>query len=73
VSRRGAAVESALVHALLLAAVGFAIYPLLWVITLAFTAGGLGAQSGVLPFPRAPSLENFRLVLGLGGADRAWL
>ncbi len=70
------ALESALVHALLVAAVLFATYPLLWVVALALTPGGLGANAGILPVPRAPSMDNFRLVLGLSdaaGSGRAWL
>jgi len=70
---KGRALESTLVHALLLAATLFALYPLLWVVSIALTPGGLGAHAGVLPIPEAPSLENFRLVLGAGSSDRAWL
>lgn len=58
--------ESILVHTLLLTAVGFAIYPILWVVTLAFSAGGLSSTTGALPFPKDPSLENFRIVTGGG-------
>ncbi|MFO0641556.1 MAG: ABC transporter permease subunit [Polyangiaceae bacterium] len=58
--------ESILVHTVLLTAVGFAIYPILWVVTLAFSAGGLSSTTGALPFPRDPSLENFRIVTGGG-------
>ncbi len=63
-------VESALLHTLLMAAVAFALYPVLWVIAIALTPGGLGAQAGVLPLPHSPSLDNFRTVLGSGGG---WL
>lgn len=58
--------ESILVHTVLLTAVGFAIYPILWVVTLAFSAGGLSSTTGALPFPKDPSLENFRIVTGGG-------
>jgi arabinogalactan oligomer/maltooligosaccharide transport system permease protein len=70
---RGRALESGLVHAMLLAATLFALYPLLWVVAIALTPGGLGAQAGGFPIPRAPSLENFRLVLGAGSSARGWL
>jgi arabinogalactan oligomer/maltooligosaccharide transport system permease protein len=70
---KGRALESALVHAMLLGATIFALYPLLWVVAIALTPGGLGAQAGVFPLPRSPSLENFRLVLGAGSSDRALL
>jgi arabinogalactan oligomer/maltooligosaccharide transport system permease protein len=68
--------EAVLVHALLVLAVGFAVYPLLWVIALALSPGGIGGQGSagsVLPVPHAPSLENFRVVLGVGSGERAWL
>ncbi len=70
---RARLVESALIHALLLAAVAFAVYPLLWVITLALSPSGISGQGGVIPIPRAPSLDNFRVVLGVGSAGRTWL
>jgi arabinogalactan oligomer/maltooligosaccharide transport system permease protein len=70
---KGRALESVAIHALLLAAVAFALYPLLWVVSLALTPGGLGATSGILPIPHAPTLENFRAVVGWGSGDRAWL
>jgi arabinogalactan oligomer/maltooligosaccharide transport system permease protein len=68
--------ESVLVHALLVLAVGFAVYPLVWVIALALSPGGIGGQGatgGVLPVPHAPSLDNFRVVLGIGSGARTWL
>ncbi|HEY2511724.1 MAG TPA: ABC transporter permease subunit [Polyangiaceae bacterium] len=61
------------VHALLLAAVLFAVYPLLWVVALAFTPGGLGARASALPLPQSPSLANFRAVLGVDNGAHAWL
>ena len=70
---KGRALESGLVHALLVAATLFALYPLLWVVAIALTPGGLGAHSGVFPLPSSPSLANFRLVLGAGSSARAWL
>jgi len=59
--------ESVLVHTVLLTAVAFAIYPLLWVVSLAFSSGGLSRSSGAVPYPHDPSLENFRIVTGSGG------
>ena len=61
------------VHALLVAAVLFAVYPLLWVVALALTPGGLDARASALPLPHSPSLANFRAVLGVGNGARAWL
>ncbi len=70
---RGRAAESVGTHAILIAATLFALYPILWVVAIALTPGGLGAQSGVVPLPYPASLENFRLVFGGGSAERAWL
>lgn len=57
-------VESIVVHTVLLAAVCFAIYPLLWVISLAFSRGGLSSTTGAFPLPHDASLDNFRTVTG---------
>jgi arabinogalactan oligomer/maltooligosaccharide transport system permease protein len=73
VTGRGRWIEGALTHTLLLGAVMFALYPVLWVVALALTPRGLGAHSGVWPVPHSPSLDNFRTVLGVGDAGRAWL
>ncbi len=65
--------ESVGVHALLLAATAFALYPVAWVVAIALTPGGLGARSGILPVPREPTMDSFRLVLGIGSSERTWL
>ncbi len=65
--------ERFVVHALLVAAVAFALYPVLWVVSLALSQGGLSGTGGAVPLPRAPTLENFRLVLGTTDPDGAWL
>lgn len=57
--------ERVLVRALLVAAVVYALYPILWVIAVAFTPGG-NPEPHALPFPRTWSLENFREVTGSG-------
>lgn len=59
-------IESFLVHAVLLAAVGFAVYPLLWLITLAFAGSPDLTSSQALPIPHDLSLQNFRLLFGSG-------
>ncbi len=64
--RKPTLVESVVVHTVLLSAVAFAVYPILWVVSLAFTSGGLSSTTGALPVPRDPSLENFRVVTGGG-------
>ncbi|MEZ4452853.1 MAG: ABC transporter permease subunit [Nannocystaceae bacterium] len=49
--------ESALSHAVVLAAVAFALYPVLWVIALAFS-GEATPEARVLPLPREPTLDH---------------
>jgi arabinogalactan oligomer/maltooligosaccharide transport system permease protein len=67
--------EGLLAHVLLVAACAFAIYPLLWVITLALSPVGPGAEARLLPIVTSPSLDNFRTVVGWGSAGTAatWL
>jgi arabinogalactan oligomer / maltooligosaccharide transport system permease protein len=64
--------SAALSHALIMVGVVFAIYPLLWVVAVALSPGGI-ADTGAIPLPRHPSLENFGRVVGAGDADKAWL
>ena len=68
-----AKLEAALLHLLLAGAVLFAVYPLLWVVSIALSGGGMGAQASALPVPRQASLANFAEVLGTSSADKAWL
>jgi arabinogalactan oligomer / maltooligosaccharide transport system permease protein len=71
--RKGNAIESLIVHMLLLGAVAYALYPVLWVVTLALSKSG-GAELRVLPLPRSAddvTLDNFRLVTGAGDGDLA--
>jgi len=62
---------SVLSHALLLCACAFALYPLLWVLSAAFSRGEL-SEAHALPLPRSPSLEHFREVLTGSGAGSVW-
>jgi arabinogalactan oligomer/maltooligosaccharide transport system permease protein len=57
--------ESLLVNTVLVAAVAFAIYPILWVVSLAFSREGLSSTTGALPIPHDPSLQNFRIATGV--------
>ena len=57
-------IESVVVHALLVLAVLFALYPLLWVLSVALSDGGIGSASGAVPLPKSVSLESFRVVVG---------
>jgi arabinogalactan oligomer/maltooligosaccharide transport system permease protein len=67
-NRRGAAVA----HALIMVGVVFAIYPLLWVVAVALSPGGI-ADTGAIPLPKHASLENFARVVGAGDPEKAWL
>lgn len=59
------------IHLVLLIAVVIALYPVLWVLSLAISAEGLGTEARILPIPSAPSLDNFRAVIGADAAARA--
>lgn len=67
--------ESILVHALLVFAVAFALYPVLWVVTLAISKTG-ASEARAIPLPRGTddlTLDNFRLVTGAGDPERGFL
>lgn len=69
---RVSAFERIAVHAVLVSAVVFAIYPLLWVISLALSSSQ-SPEARALPLPEHVSLDHFRTVTGIGDAARAWL
>ncbi len=56
-------IESILVHVVLVAAVAFALYPVLWVVALALS-GTSDPQPSALPIPREPTLRHFEAVIG---------
>lgn len=56
-------VESALAHLVVLLFVGFALYPVLWVVSLALS-GTTVLEPRVLTIPQAPTLDNLREVVG---------
>jgi arabinogalactan oligomer/maltooligosaccharide transport system permease protein len=60
------------VHLLLLVAVVFALYPILWVISLALSSSET-MQASVVPLPSDPTLDNFAAVLGRTSRDGTWL
>jgi arabinogalactan oligomer/maltooligosaccharide transport system permease protein len=66
-------VERIVVNALVLVFVAFALYPVLWVVSLALSPRGLDGNASAWPLPRDPSLANFRLVLGGGDSEKTWL
>ena len=69
--RRGA-LQSVVVHGILVLAALATIYPVLWVVKMALTPSQ-SFSMGVSPFPTEVSLDNFRAVLGTTTADGAWL
>jgi len=69
---RGSLLASFASHVALLVAVGFAVYPVLWVVSLALTAGG-APEAQIIPWPAHPSLDNFRAVAGQIDAERGWI
>jgi arabinogalactan oligomer / maltooligosaccharide transport system permease protein len=75
VNRRISAAESIAVHVALVIAVCFALYPVLWVATLAFS-GPMPAEPRIIPIPEAPTLGHFTAVVttskGPPGAE-IWL
>lgn len=69
---RGSFLEEALVHLVLVLATAAALYPVLWVCSLAFSSSQT-PTARVLPLPEAPSLAQFRDVLGTHDAAGRWL
>ena len=67
------AARALLVHLALSAAVLFAVYPLLWVVSVALSEGGMSSQGGAIPWPSRPTLDNFGVVLGASNPEKAWL
>ncbi len=74
-ARKGSALEGILVNVLLLVAVAYALYPVLWVVTLALSSSST-SEARVLPLPHGVAditLDNFRTVTGAGDPERGWL
>lgn len=61
--RRSDLLESIGAHLIVLLAVAFALYPVLWVVSLAFS-GATTLEAQVLPIPNEPTLDNMREVVG---------
>lgn len=64
--------ESVLSHTLLIAAVIFALYPILWVISLAFSAGE-SPELGPVPVPDQFSMEHVEAVALRRSDDGTWI
>lgn len=58
--------ESILAHLVVGAGVVFAVYPLLWVISVALSPDAMSEHARALPWPEHPSLSSFVAVLGIG-------
>ena len=69
---RASPVQRIAVNAILVVAVIYALYPVLWVISLAFSSGS-EPELRAFPVPRHVTLDNFRLVTGWGDPTRSWL
>jgi arabinogalactan oligomer / maltooligosaccharide transport system permease protein len=69
---RSSTLERVVTNAVLIAAVIYALYPVLWVITLALSPSAT-AESRALPIPREATLDNFRIVTGWNDPGRSWL
>ena len=61
-----------IIHAVLIAAVIFALYPILWVVALAFS-DVVTPQASALPAPTNPSFAHFAAVLGRVDGEGRWL
>jgi arabinogalactan oligomer / maltooligosaccharide transport system permease protein len=61
--KRVSPLESIVVHLGLLVAVGFALYPVLWVVSQALSSSRTPVASA-LPLPTQPSFDHFRGVMG---------
>lgn len=68
--------ERILVHLALLVAVAFALYPVLWVVSLAFDAQQ-SVEPSLLPLPQEPTLSHLREVVetrqGMADGTARWL
>jgi arabinogalactan oligomer/maltooligosaccharide transport system permease protein len=69
---RASGFERIAVNAVLVVAVIYALYPVLWVISLAFSSGS-EPELRAFPLPHNVSLDNFRIVTGWGDPARGWL
>ncbi len=69
---RASPFERIAVNAILVVAVVYALYPVLWVISLAFSSGS-EPELRAFPLPHNVSLDNFRIVTGWGDPARGWL
>ncbi len=69
---RSSPLERIAANAVLVAGVVYALYPVLWVITLALSPSAT-AEARALPVPTGLTRENFAVVTGAGDATRSFL
>ena len=69
---RGTLLGRLAVNAVLVGAVIYALYPILWVVTLALSPSTT-PQAHAIPIPHEVTLDNFKLVTGWGNLDRTCL
>src|SRR5690606_31437226 len=69
---RSTPLERVLTNVILIAAVIYALYPVLWVISLALSPSAT-SEARALPIPRDVTLDNFRVVTGWSDPERSWL
>ncbi|HEY1692177.1 MAG TPA: ABC transporter permease subunit [Polyangiaceae bacterium] len=58
-------IEGIVAHVLAVLAVAFALYPLLWVVSVALSPGAMSDHARAVPWPEHASLDSFAAVLGV--------
>ena len=69
---KGSFLEQLVVNGIIIAAVVFALYPVLWVINLAFSSSTT-PEARALPIPHDVTMAHFKLVTGWGNGAQSWL
>lgn len=66
------ALQNAAAHVILVIATIFALYPILWVISLAFS-GSAGVEASAIPWPTSPTLDHVEAVVTRTDDQQRWL
>ena len=66
-------IESVVAHVIVVAGVVFAVYPLLWVVSVALSPDAMSDHARALPWPEHASSDGFATVVGAHEAGRSWL
>lgn len=72
ITRTPSAARTAITHAFLCMFTLMVLYPVLWVVAMAFTPQQ-GFSMSLLPIPSDPTLDNFAHVINTSSADGTWL